>query len=480
MLKNILLFLITILPLSAKNDVYFDNVDKQVIYYTYNLQLNDATHLLQTQLEKNPQNLKYYFLSLGIKSMEIEQSVFDEKPATKRELKTRMLEETIKYAEDVLDKFEDVQMTTQNKFYLGCIYGYLGRMYGVTGSWMSAFSDGKKGRNLLEEVIEENPDFYDAYLLLGMFNYYADRMGGFLGFVAGVLGFSGDRDTGLEYILKTYSQGALLSDQAELLIIELYSSLEANGFAAIPYQRSFVKRYPNNRHMINWYIRDLLRYDLIQEAKTFIDNDRNNIVDPYMKARLFNELGEYKLSNEYLDKADKRIDYYYNGNKEHMKFLRLMNYWLMNDRKYKAQAENVNEEYAEVFKNFSENEKLSKQLITLAVERAKGTISDTSGELLNNPPKINNKYLDAYLAYNSGVYFYQHKNYDKARKSFERVKYFDKKYFHFSALQYLIDIFEKIDVPTAKVQELIEEIDNYDYENLSFWAKDLEKKYDLN
>ena len=479
MIKNTLLFLLAVLSISANNDMSFDNVDKQVIYYTYNFQLNDADKLLQSQIQKNPQNLKYYFLSLGIKSMEIEKSVYDEKPATKRDLKIKMLEETIEYAEAVLVKFENVEETTENKFYLGCIYGYLGRMYGVTGSWMSAFSDGKKGRNLLEEVIEENPDFYDAYLLLGLFNYYADRMGGFLGFVAGVLGFSGDRETGLEYIMKTYNKGALLSDQAELLIIELYSSLEANGFEAIPFLRKFVKRYPNNYHMINWYVRDLVRYDLIEEAKIFIEENKNDVVDPYLKAQVYNELGDYKLSNKFLDEADRRPDYYYERIKEHMKFLRVINCWMLNDDKYKKLSENLNEDYRGIFRSFVENDKLGRQLVLFAVDRAKERLSENAIELLNNPPEIKNKYLDAYLDFNSGVYYYQKNNYEKARKSFERVKFFDKKHFHFSALQYLIDIFERIEMPSAKVKELIEEIDNYEYENLSFWVKDLEKKYKL-
>ena len=218
---------------SAKSSINFTDSDKKIVFHTYNFEFDKAYEVLNPLLISEPGNLKYYFLELGLKSMIIEKSVYDKNPADKWELKKKMNEEAIEYANDVVEKFEDVELTTENKFYLGCIYGYLGRMYGVTKSWMSAFSDGKTGRGLLEEVIEEEPDFYDAYLLLGMFSYYADRMGGFMGFVAGILGFSGDREEGIEYILKTYKNGYLLSDQAELLLIELYSGLEGNGFAAL-------------------------------------------------------------------------------------------------------------------------------------------------------------------------------------------------------------------------------------------------------
>ena len=67
----------------------------------------------------------------------------------------------------------------------------------------------------------------------------------------------------------------------------------------------------------------------------------------------------------------------------------------------------------------------------------------------------------------------------QAETIIERVKFFDKEYFHFNAVQYLIDIFGRMEVHSVKVEELISEIEEHEYENLSYWAKDLAKKYDL-
>ena len=72
-------------------------------------------------------------------------------------------------------------------------HGYLGRLYGLDGAWMSAFSSGNAGKSLLEEVVETDSTYYDSFLLGGMFHYYGDRMGGFIEFIASILGFSGDR-----------------------------------------------------------------------------------------------------------------------------------------------------------------------------------------------------------------------------------------------------------------------------------------------
>lgn len=480
MIKYLTLFFLLAISLQAKSNINFTNTDKEIIFYTYNFQFDKAQSLLNSQLKKNPDDLKYYFLTLGLKSMQIEKAVYDEKPALKRELKTKMLEEAIKYADGIVEKFEDVEKTTENKFYLGCIYGYLGRMHGVTRSWMSAFSDGKTGRNLLEDVIEENPDFHDAYLLLGMVNYYADRMGGFIGFVAGVLGFSGDRETGLDYILKTYNKGSLLSDQAELLLIELYSSLEGNGFSALPFHRKFVKKYPNNYHMKNWYVRDLIRYEMIDEAKEVIEKDTMQLIDPYFRAHVYNKSGDYLLSNKYIDICEKNISFYYDGMKEQLKFLRTMNFWMQEDKKYSESAKKLNNEYSEIFTELNKEPVLGRQIMLFGNEVSKNRLSEKSGEFLKKSPQIKNQFLDILLSYYKGIHYYRNEKYDLARRNFERVEYFDKKHFHFSSVQYLIDIFSRIEVPKTKVEILLEVIDEHEYENLSFWAKDLEKKYKLN
>lgn len=87
--------------------------------------------------------------------------------------------------------------------------------------------------------------------------------------------------------------------------------------------------------------------------------------------------------------------------------------------------------------------------------------------------------MDVQLAYESGVYFYQQNNYDEARKRFERVKFFDKEYFHYRAIQYLIPIYDELEVSKQKVESLLEDIEEMEYERLSYSIKDLAKKYDL-
>lgn len=119
----------------------------------------------------------------------------------------------------------------------------LGRFYGVNKSWMSAFSNGKNGKNILEEIIETDPNYTDAYLLLGMMYYYADRLSGVTKLITGVLGLSGDRKTGLEYLHKVDKYGVVTKWQATMILIELYSRLENNKFSALPLLEKCVRSF---------------------------------------------------------------------------------------------------------------------------------------------------------------------------------------------------------------------------------------------
>ena len=91
-----------------------------------------------------------------------------------------------------------------------------------------------------------------------MMNYYADRMGGFIEFVAGILGLSGDREVGLKYLQKVEKEGTINNWQATMMLIELYSRLENNKIEAIPLLEKLVKSCQKNTHVKNWLSRDYL------------------------------------------------------------------------------------------------------------------------------------------------------------------------------------------------------------------------------
>ncbi len=82
----------------------------------------------------------------------------------------------------------------QCAFYIGNIEGGISVMQAKVGNWPAAIKNGASSINVFKSVIEATPDYYPAYLGLGVFNYYISQNLGWLPF------FDDRRKEGMEQI----------------------------------------------------------------------------------------------------------------------------------------------------------------------------------------------------------------------------------------------------------------------------------------
>ena len=119
----------------------------------------------------------------------------------------------------------------QAYFFMGSAYGLQGRWYAVQRSWFKAYGRGKKARKFLKKCVETNPAVYDAYLGLGIFDYYAAALPGALGLTARLFA-GGDRARGMEYVKVARDKGRFFKLEARFFLIEIYSRHEHDFKAA--------------------------------------------------------------------------------------------------------------------------------------------------------------------------------------------------------------------------------------------------------
>jgi len=137
-------------------------------------------------------------------------------------------QKAIDLSEKMVDENRDLD---QAYFFMGSAYGLQGRWYAVTRSWWRAYVRGKKGRKYLKKCVEVNPAVYDAYLGLGIFDYYVATLPGTLG-LAAKLFVGGDKQRGIEYVNLTKEKGRFLRIEARLFLVEIYSVHEKDFKAA--------------------------------------------------------------------------------------------------------------------------------------------------------------------------------------------------------------------------------------------------------
>jgi tetratricopeptide (TPR) repeat protein len=114
------------------------------------------------------------------------------------------------------------------------------------GVWGAA-RDAAKSKSYGDQYVRQFPDHGDAYLTLGLYNYYVDIAPNFVKVLRVLLLLpSGNRAEGLKQLERVARQGTLFAPLAEGALADIYGTLEGRLAEAIPIAERFVRRFPAN------------------------------------------------------------------------------------------------------------------------------------------------------------------------------------------------------------------------------------------
>ncbi|KAF0150127.1 MAG: hypothetical protein FD143_2647 [Ignavibacteria bacterium] len=456
-------------------------IDKQIIGFTFNEDFSQARKISQEQINKNPNSPKYYYYMINAKILEYYQKVAELAPEKREEGRKKLNREIIKYCEGVVQKFEDASLNTENKFYFSTIYGYLARVYGVDGSWWSAFRTGLKAKNLAEEVIKANSNFYDAYLVIGMLNYYSDRLSGVAGFIAGALGFSGDREKGLSQLRLAYEKGSLTFGQSAQTLIEVYSSLEDNETAAIPVFENFLMQFPENKRTLNAFCLELMSVWEFKKVESIIKADNRNLVSEYVKARFYDMRAEGDNAIKFGEAAVENEREQPRGGVSASRYIVVYNAWLDGDnvriRKHYAELNERSLENFNLAKKYERENKWLRELTSLIAKDK--SVAEFEAFTKTSPDFKNLNDLADQHNYLMGSFYYKNNLFDKAETWFKKSVTSKNERLRNTAVKHLLEIYLKATVDKSKAKYLADVINDIDNDRLSYRARDLEKKYNL-
>ena len=458
-----------------------DAIELKIISHTFNEEFDQARILCLEQIKKNPNIPKYYYYLINEKVIEYYQKVRELKPENRSEGRKALNKEIIDYCESVLDKFDISKLDISGKFYFGMIHGYLARIYGVDGSWWSAFRSGKKTKNIMEEILKNDPNFFDAYLALGMIYYYADRMSGITGFIAGILGLPGDREKGFNYLHLAYQKGKLTYGQSALTLCEVYSSLEGNDFAAIQYYEAFIKQYPRNKRALSSYINALMNIWDYKKIETLIKNDKLNLIDDLAKARYSDMKGEKDSAIKFAEKALQSKSILFRGGDNSARYIITFNCWLLGDNTRMNKYEPLlNADSKERFTLIKNNEKAGRWLYDLSVKIATDRpFNETESHLKSKPDFSNQKTFENQYNLLSGTFYFKSNQFDKSEPYLFSVLESGSEREKNTSGKYLIEIYMRQYKDKNKVKKLLDIIDDFDNDQLKYRSRDLEKRYNL-
>lgn len=193
------------------------------IAYMYRLEFDKAENVFDEIVKQDPDSPAGYFALAALSWWRYSQN-FDMQGGLKA-----VENEFVSNSDKVIDlsrkMIKEGRDPDQAYFFMGSAYGLQGRWYAVQRSWWRAYTHGKKGRKYLKKCVELNPGIYDAYLGLGIFDYYTATLPGTLGLVAKLF-VGGDRQRGMEYVRIAKEKGRFFKVEARFFLVEIYSMHE--------------------------------------------------------------------------------------------------------------------------------------------------------------------------------------------------------------------------------------------------------------
>ncbi len=127
----------------------------------------------------------------------------------------------------------------------------------VERAWFSALRNAVAARHDHEHVLQLDPDYLDAKMVVGTHNYVVGNLPWSIKVAAALAGLNGSRDKGLEYLREVAKSDSENSVDAKV-ILSLFLRREHQYDEALGYMRELSSKYPNN-HLFPTEVANLLR-----------------------------------------------------------------------------------------------------------------------------------------------------------------------------------------------------------------------------
>lgn len=132
------------------------------------------------------------------------------------------------------------------KYYLGAVYSVLAAYEASTArKFWSALRNGSKGIDAHQQVLKLQPDYYDAYLSVGLYDYVIGNLPFPVKALIAMGGVRGNKERGIKQLNSIIEHKAENADDARVMLIGIYQN-ENKPEEAIAILQDFTARYPSN------------------------------------------------------------------------------------------------------------------------------------------------------------------------------------------------------------------------------------------
>jgi tetratricopeptide (TPR) repeat protein len=143
---------------------------------------------------------------------------------------------------------------------VGASYGISSRLLVIRKEWLKAYWHGRKAIAITRKAVKADPGFYDAYLGMGMYDYYSDLYPRVVKILARLV-LGGDRMRGIQTLRMVAEKGRFSASPAKILLVEIYSEDPfgaKDSHEAMRFTEELRAKYPGSAMMhgaqlASWY-----------------------------------------------------------------------------------------------------------------------------------------------------------------------------------------------------------------------------------
>ena len=111
------------------------------------------------------------------------------------------------------------------QYFLGAYYGVMaGYEASVARKFFAAMRNGSRSVDAHEKVLKLKPDYYDAYLSVGMYDYIVGNLPFMYKALAAIAGVHGNKNRGIERLQTIIAKDSATADDARVMLLAIYKN----------------------------------------------------------------------------------------------------------------------------------------------------------------------------------------------------------------------------------------------------------------
>lgn len=160
------------------------------------------------------------------------------------------LDEVIPIYEDLVRRYPE---DPNYLLFLGASKGLMARVHLGRKEWLGVLFQGLKGYRLIVAVERSHPEIKDAYLPIGLLNFYAGTTSAIVRFLAGILGIEADAKAGLKKMQVAAEEGEYAWVEANRILAFITLWIQDDYEAALKIATKLRDHFPQsvyNQHLV--------------------------------------------------------------------------------------------------------------------------------------------------------------------------------------------------------------------------------------